>query len=551
MPLRFANPTPEAYGFPLTVRHLLDSALTTAADQEIIYRDQCRFTYRQFVERIARLASFLSTLGAEEGMTIAVMDWDSHRYLEAYFAIPMMGAVLQTVNVRVSPEQLVYSLVNANARILLVHEDFFPLLEEIRASLPDLKAVVAIMDGAEGAVPDYMAGEYEELSASASPGFEFRDFDENAIATTYYTSGTTGNPKGVCFSHRQLVLHTLALCGPWGNAHQSGISADHVYMPLTPMFHAHAWGMPYIATMLGMMQVYPGRYDAEMICQLRRRHRVSYSHCVPTVLQMVIEAAGRTGTDLAGWAMTIGGSALTEALYEEGWKHGVRLNAGYGMSETAPAIALSRMLPGAELGHDAQVEQLTKAGVPIPLVSIRIVDENMNTLPNDGVTRGELVVRAPWLTPHYTGDAEGSEALWRGGWLHTQDIATIDSHGNVTIRDRLKDVIKSGGEWIDSIQIERLVASVEEVADVAVIGVQDAKWGERPLAVIVPRVGCTISLEAVNGPVERAIADGAITRYARLDHFALVEDLPKTSVGKIDKKELRARYGAGFPEGAS
>lgn len=551
MPLRFADATDEAYRYPLTIRHLLDRALITSADQEIVYRDQHRLTYREFAQRIGRLASLLSSLGAEEGMTISVMDWDSHRYLEAYFAIPMMGAVLQTVNVRLPIDQILYTLVQTKPGLILVHRDFFPLLDEIRQAVPGVKAIVAIMDGTGEPAPAWAAGEYEALIAAADPDFGFRDFDENAIATTFFTTGTTGNPKGVCFSHRQLVLHTLALCGHSGDTRHRGFGVDDVYMPLTPMFHVHAWGMPYIATMLGLKQVYPGRYDADMICRLRTEHGVTYSHGVPTILQMVISAADRTGTDLSGWMMVVGGSSLTPTLFEEGRRRGMEIVGAYGMSETAPILTVTRRAPGSETGAAGEGHLLTRAGVPIPLVEARIVDEAMTPLPRDGRSRGELVVRAPWLTPCYVGDEEGSKALWRGGWLHTQDIATIDANGNVTICDRLKDVIKSGGEWIDSIQLEGIVANAEGVAEAAVVAVPDDHWGERPLAVIVATPGATVTLGMLNMPIEAAIKDGAITRYAKLDHFIAVSELPRTSVGKIDKKTLRARFSSVQADGSA
>lgn len=543
MPLRYAEPATGAYRYPLIIRHLLANTLVTSGSQEIIYRDQVRYTYRQFMERIGRLASGLGGLGVEQGMTVAVMDWDSHRYLESYFAIPMMGAVLQMVNVRLPPAQVAYTLEHAKAEVLLVHRDFFPLAEAILPSLPGVKAVVAIMDGEPGDIPEWSRGEYEAMLAGASPDYPFEDFDENAMATIFFTSGTTGNPKGVCFTHRQLVLHTLAGTGPFGSSRfTAAFGFGDVYMPLTPMFHVHAWGMPYIATMLGLKQVYPGRYEPEMICRLRQEHKVTYSHCVPTILQMVLKAADETGADLNGWTMTIGGSALTGALCMEARSHGMNVIGGYGMSETAPIIANAR--PRLDEGGDEEkiVASLTASGVPVPLVAVRIVDGNMNDLPHDGRSRGELVLRAPWLTPCYVGNAEASDALWEGGWLHTQDIATIDELGYVRIRDRLKDVIKTGGEWIDSIQLEELVATAAGVDQASVVAVPDEHWGERPLAVIVPESGASPSLADINAPVEKAIADGAITRYAKLDRFELVDELPKTSVGKIDKKALRARY---------
>jgi fatty-acyl-CoA synthase len=252
MTLRFAEAAAEAYRFPLTIGHLLDSVTMTAGDREIVYRDQVRFNYRQLRERIGRLASLLAGLGAQEGMTIAVLDWDSHRYLEAYFAIPMMGAVLQTVNVRLAPAQIAYTLAHARAEILLVHRDFLPMVEALLPQLPAVRTVIAIADGADIPLPRYAAGEYEVLSAAASPAFAFRDFDENALASTFYTSGTTGDPKGVCFSHRQLVLLVLAANAPFGVSSGWGLGHGDVYMPLTPMFHAHAWIVPYIATLLGL-----------------------------------------------------------------------------------------------------------------------------------------------------------------------------------------------------------------------------------------------------------------------------------------------------------
>lgn len=549
MPLRFADPATEAYRFPLTIRHLLDTVMVTAPQQEIVYRDKFRTTYLGLKQRIGRLANVLAGLGIAEGATVAVMDWDSHRYLEAYFAVPMMGAVLQTVNVRMPVAQVEYTLCHAEAELIIVHRDFFPIVEAVLPSLPKVRAVIAILDGEEGALPAFAVGEYEALSDAASPDYPFADFDEDAVATTFYTTGTTGHPKGVCFTHRQLVLHSLAIKGPFG---ASGLTlsfgAGDVYMPLTPMFHVHAWGIPYLATMLGLKQVYPGRYDPELICRLRSEHGVTFSHCVPAVLRMVLDAASAGDVDLSGWKMTIGGSALTQALLHEARERGMAIAAGYGMSETCPTISMARQGP---IGHDSDETMLadfTAAGVPLPLVSARVVNEAMEEVPHDGRTRGELVLRAPWLTPCYTGDSTASEELWRGGWLHTQDIATIDAHGTIRIRDRIKDVIKTGGEWVDSILLEDLIAAVEGVREVSVIAVPDQKWGERPLALIVAEPGAGIGLDRLNAPIEVLIAKGEVSRYAKLDWFELVEALPRTSVGKVDKKALRAAYGIAAPQ---
>ncbi|MBJ6123731.1 long-chain-fatty-acid--CoA ligase [Sphingomonas mollis] len=537
MPLRFATRASEAYDFPLTIGHLLDAALTSAADQEIVYRDRVRMTYRDLRVRIGRLASALAGLGVGQGTVVAMMDWDSHRYLEAYFAIPMMGAVLQTVNVRLPIAQIGYTLRHAEAEVVICHRDFLPALEALLPTLEGVTAVVVIDDGADEPASFAGAGEYEALLAAADPVFPFVEFDENALATTFYTTGTTGDPKGVCFSHRQIVLLALATKGPFGTTRDPGFGIGDVYMPLTPMFHVHAWCLPYVATLLGVKQVYPGRYEADMICRLRTTEHVTYSHCVPTVLQMIFAAADKAGTDLVGWTMTIGGSALTHALWEEGKRRGMSIGAGYGMSETGPTLTMARRNTGsADAASD--VDALTPAGIPIALVSLRVVDEAMCDVSHDGVSRGEVVVRAPWLTPCYIGNAEASRELWRGGWMHTQDVATISSSGRVVICDRLKDVIKTGGEWIPSLELEDLIASLPEVAEVAVVGVPDKRWGERPVAVVVAAVGAP-SLDTINTPITAAIERGDLSRYARLDRVEIVDALPRTSVGKIDKKALR------------
>lgn len=545
MPLRFVEPAAEAYRFPLLIGQLLNGCLRSSRGNEIVYRDRVRLTYPAFRERIGRLASGLRGLGVEEGSTVAVMDWDSHRYLECYFAVPMMGAVIQTVNVRLPPAQVILTLARAEAEVILVHRDFLPLVEAALPRLPRVKAVVLIADGAEAPLPAFARVEYEALLEGAAPDFPFRDFDENAVATTFFTTGTTGDPKQVSFTHRQLVLHTLANCGALGGARSRGFGIDDVYMPLTPMFHVHAWGVPYIATMLGVRQVYPGRYDPATILDLRAREGVTYSHCVPTILQMVLAAADARGDDLSGWMMSIGGSALTAALCHEGRRRGMHITAGYGMSETCPTVAHARTFVRDGLDDAAEVAALTAAGAPVPLVAARVLDPDGRALPADGRSQGELVLRAPWLTGGYGGDAAASEALWAGGWLHTQDVAVLHPDGSIGIRDRLKDVIKSGGEWLCSVTMEGVIADLDEVGEVAVVGVPDAHWGERPVAVVVAASGRTVTAEGVNARLDRAIAAGDLSRYASVGRVEVVDALPKTSVGKIDKKALRRTLAAG------
>ena len=540
MPLRFEPGTPDAYLTPLTIRHLLNSAIVSASGQQIVYRDQLRLSYAEFRKRISRLASALTGLGVEQGTTVAILDWDSHRYLESYFAVPMMGAVLLTANIRLATAQLLYTLQHAHAEILLVHRDFLPLVDEMRSELPHLRAVVIIDDGIDGPMPAWGVGEYEALLTDADESFAFHDFDENAVATTFYTTGTTGLPKGVCFTHRQLVLHALAFNAPFGVTRDRGFGIDDVYMPLTPMFHVHAWGYPFIATMLGIKQVYPGRYDPDLLLDLKQREGVTFSHGVPTILQMLLTAAERRGERLDDWLMVVGGSALSRDLAAAAQAQGMSLLAGYGMSETGPVIGFARRSLPSERTQDEWAH--IRSGVPIPLVAARVVDQQMAELPTDDRAQGELVVRAPWLTPCYTGDEQASRNLWADGWLHTQDIASIAPSGSIQIRDRLKDVIKSGGEWICSLGLEELILTHAAVAEVAVVGVPDPKWQERPAAMVVKALGQDVTLDGINALLKQAVKKGAISRWAMLDRIIVADQLPKTSVGKIDKKAIRLAF---------
>src|SRR3974377_594439 len=298
--------TPSAYDYPLLIKHLLHTPLAVAPDQEIVYRDLNRYTYRTLRQRIGRLATGLAALGVKPGDTVAVMDWDSHRYLECYFAIPMMGAVLQTVNIRLSPEQILYTLNHARADVILCLNEFLPLLDAIHENLETVKTCVLLSDGDAAAEQAHslvtFAAEYEDLLARSAPDFAFPDFDENTRATTFYTTGTTGNPKGVYFSHRQLVLHTLATLGSFASTplHQRFHRGD-VYMPITPMFHVHAWGFPYVATAMGIKQVYQGRYLPESLLTLIQQERVTFSHCVPTILHMMLAHPASQQVDVSGW----------------------------------------------------------------------------------------------------------------------------------------------------------------------------------------------------------------------------------------------------------
>jgi len=545
---RLIQITKSAYQYPLIFKQLWHTPRVQAPDQEVVYRDLKRFTYLQIKERIGRLASALSKAGVVPGDTVGVLDWDSHRFLEAFFAIPMMGAVLQTVNVRLSPEQIAYTIDHAGASTLLVNDEFVGLLEGLKAQLPKVKRLIVMSDRSAPQTGSLsFIGEYESLLAAASPDYDFPDFDENTQATTFYTTGTTGLPKGVYYSHRQLVLHSICGLALFGMAGTQGrFSRDDVYMPITPMFHVHAWGFPWSATLAGVKQVYPGRYEPAMLVKLIKSEGVTFTHGVPTILQMLLDAAAKASVDLTGLKMVIGGSALPKALAKRALAAGIDIFAGYGMSETGPLAAVSHVRSKDLTGDpDGEVEFRARAGIAGPLVDLRIVDPDMNNVPHDGKSAGEIVLRAPWLTQGYFNNPEGSEELWAGGYLHTSDIAVVDANGSVHITDRIKDVIKTGGEWVSSLQIEDLISQCAGVAEAAVIGVKDEKWGERPLALVVKRASDANGVsDAVIKNHLKVFADkGIISKYGIPEKILFVDSIPKTSVGKINKKELRERYG--------
>ncbi len=546
---RLIQRTPSAYAYPLLIKNILITPIVYAPDQEIVYRDKLRMTYRDLYQRINRLASALTGLAVGPDDTIGVMDWDSHRYLECFFAIPMMGSVLHTVNIRLSPEQLIYTVNHAEDTVLLVNEEFIPLLESISGQLKTVKKIILLKDSEEAPKTTLtLAGEYEDLLAKASPKFEFPDFDENTMATLFYTTGTTGDPKGVYYSHRQLVLHTFDMSMAL-SAFTSIVrfQSKDVYMPITPMFHVHAWGIPYLATLMGCKQVYPGRYEPAMLLKLLLSEKVTFSHCVPTILHMLVTNPIAKQVDLSNWKVVIGGSALPKGLAKASMDLGIEIMAAYGMSETCPLLTAANLKPKMmDWNLEEKLDVLTKTGLPTPLVNLKIVDPEGKEVPHDGTTTGEIVVRTPWLTQGYFKSPEKSEELWKGGWLHTGDVANIDPEGYVKITDRVKDVIKTGGEWISSLELESLISQHPSVSEVAVIGVPDEKWGERPAALVVLKPDHTFSEDILRSYMQGLADKGAISKWAIPDRFYHVQEIPKTSVGKLNKKVIRQQVGEGL-----
>jgi fatty-acyl-CoA synthase len=548
MKTRIISPTDSAYKYPLLIKNLLSTPLIFSPQQKISYRDSFEITYEQFGRRVCQLAHGLVNLGVKPGDTIAVMDWDSHRYLECYFGVPMIGAILHTVNVRLSPDQLLYTINHAEDDVILVNSEFLPLLEAIRDQLTTVKKIILIADSDSTVETSLVIDhEYEVMLRENPEEYAFPDFDEDSIATTFYTTGTTGLPKGVFFSHRQLVLHTYGimagLCGY--NSPVSVNSAD-VYMPMTPMFHVHAWGVPYLMTHLGARQIYPGKYEPEVLLKLIVSNKVSFSHCVPTIMHMLLSSPAAAEFDLSGWKVIIGGSALSKGMCKAALDRGINIFTGYGMSETCPVLTLATLKPHMlEWSEDEQIMIRCRTGMPISGVQLEVVDLEGTPLPHDGKSTGEVIVRAPWLTQGYLKDEEKSEELWNGGWLHTGDIGFIDADGYLQITDRLKDVIKTGGEWLSSLELEDVISGLPEVGEVAVIGVPDSKWGERPLVLVVAAVGSAESLtpEAVQGLVQQYIDQGKLPRFALPERVLVVDSIAKTSVGKLNKRLLRKEFG--------
>ena len=537
----------ENYHYPLIIKKLLNDALIRSPEREIIYSDKHRYTYKDLNQRIGRLASGLTELGAAEGDTIAVFDYDSHRYLECFFAIPMIGAILQTVNWRLSAAQIAYTLNHAEARMIIINADFLSLLDDIYDQLETVQTVVVNAENGPAADTKFeQAAEFEDMMQSAAATFDFPDLDENTKATTFYTTGTTGNPKGVYFSHRQLVLHTLAVAVECGAYHTIGrFRSNDVYMPLTPMFHVHAWGFPYVATLLGAKQIYPGQYEPAKLLNLIQKEQVTFSHCVPTILQMLLTSPEIKDADLSNWKVIIGGARLPRGLAKAAQDLGIEINAGYGMSETGPVMTAATpkedMLDWEE---DRLLDITIKTGKPIPLAEIEVVDSEGNILPHDGTSTGEVVMRSPWLTQSYFKAPDKTAELWRNGWLHSGDVGYITPDGYLQITDRIKDVIKSGGEWVSSLDLENLLSQHEAVLESAAIGVPDEKWGERPLMIVTlkPESEGKVSEEELKSFMQKGAAEGKLPKYGVPDRYVFTDAIPKTSVGKLDKKVLRKQY---------
>ena len=529
--------------YQLLVPGLLDRANTYFPKKEIITREGDgvhRCTYRDLKGRVNRLCNALAGLGVGKGDRVGTFGWNTYRHLEAYFAPPTMGAVTHTTNIRLSPDDLTYIVNHAGDKVMLVDPDLVPILEPLAPRLENVEHFV-IMTGDSGFQTSLPSAHiYEELMDAASDRYESPPLDENDPAGLCYTSATTGRPKGVTYTHRAQILHAMMEC----SADAAGVRERDVVMAVVPMFHANSWGVPYSATMTGATQVLTGvRPDPAAVCRLISEHRVTISLGVPTIWVGMLDFLSRTEEefDLSSLrAVVSGGSAVPVSMIKAFKERlNVHLVQAYGMTEASPLVSYNRLpseLDGVE-GAARLVEQ-GKQGVPVYGVDMRLVDENGIDLHWDGEQRGELLFRGPWIAAEYYNDPR-SEETFIDGWYHSGDIASVDSLGNIQIGDRVKDMVKSGGEWISSVDLETAIIAHPGVLEAAVIAIPHPTWQERPLACVVPNAEYRDSLE--KGEVLEFIRPRFASWWIP-DDVVFIDEIPKTSVGKFDKKVLRDRY---------
>ena len=527
--------------FPLTLPHAFDRAERLFGDKTITTATPSgteRTTYASWAERTRRLAGALDALGVSRDGRVATFAWNTERHLELYFAAPCSGRVLHTLNIRLFPEQIRFIANHAEDEVVFADRSLLPRLWPLVDELPTVRHVVVMDDGGTEPVPgDARIVDYEQLIAAAAPvGFSVED--ENSAAAMCYTSGTTGDPKGVVYSHRSVVLHSMGLLA----ADTLGLSEADVVLPVVPMFHANAWGLPHAAAMTGASLVLPGSdHTPAVLAALIASERVTLAAGVPTIWSGILPELEHSDFSSVRQILC-GGSAVPKALSEAYRERlGLPLLHAWGMTETSPVAAVCRIKSTLrDVPDDVLADRRTTVGPACPLVESRIVAPDSGAeLPWDGAARGELQVRGPWIAAAYHANAETTDAFTSDGWLRTGDVATIDAHGYLRLVDRTKDLVKSGGEWISSVELENEIMADPRVREAAVIGVADRKWGERPLACVVREHGTELSADDV-----RRFLRGRVANWWIPEDVVFIDEVPKTSVGKFSKQELRSRFAA-------
>jgi fatty-acyl-CoA synthase len=526
--------------YPLTLSPMLERAEQFFPRREIVSRTATgvvRYTYQQYGQRVRKLASALVDLGVRKGDRIATLAWNHHQHLEAYFAIPCIGAVLHTLNLRLPTAHLAHVINHAGDRIIIVDEDLVPLLEGLGSQLHTVERVIVITDNdvlPAARLP--RAVSYEALLAGAEPLRRWPELDEWDPAGMCFSSATTGLPKGVTYTHRAIWLHNLAFC----LADTVALSERDAILVVVPMYHANAWGIPFAATWMGAKLVLPGpRPDPKALCELIERERVTLAAGVPTVWRGVLGLLEKEPHDFSSLKRILcGGSAPPRAMIEAFEKNfGVEFLHAYGMTEATPLTHVSRLKSYmAEWSEEQRYAAKTKQGQLVPGLEMRIVASDGMDVPRDGTTMGEVWLRGPWIADEYYRDPRSAETF-QDGWYKTGDVAAQDADGHLRIVDRMKDVVKSGGEWISTVDLENTIMAHPAVAEAAVVGVKHPKWQERPLACVVVKPGRTVSKVEIIQHLT-----GKFASWWLPDDVVFIDEVPKTSVGKFDKKVLREKY---------
>ncbi|AMX83945.1 fatty-acid--CoA ligase [Geobacillus subterraneus] len=534
---------------PLNISMMLERAEMFFPKKQVISRMKggvVRHTYKEIGARTRRLASVLKQLGVEVGDRVGTFAWNHHRHLEAYFAIPGIGAVLHTINIRLSAQHIAYIINHADDRVLLIDDDLLPAIEAVKDEIPNVRAFIIMTDADE--LPETTLSpvyHYEKLLAEGDPTFPFfKDLDEYQPAGMCYTSATTGNPKGVVYTHRSTVLHAMAL----GLADTQGLCERDVIMPVVPMFHVNAWGLPFAATWFGSTIVMPGpAFTPKVLAELIDAERVTITAGVPTIWLGLLQELEKGNYDVKSLTRVIcGGSAAPKGViraFEE--KYGIPFIHAYGMTETSPLVLVSRPKSYQDaLSYEEKLDIRAKQGLLAPGLEMKVIGQN-GPVRWDGQEMGELCLRGPWIAAEYYNDDRTKDAF-RDGWLHTGDVVTVDEEGFVKIVDRTKDVIKSGGEWISSVDLENALMAHEAVFEAAVVAVPHPKWQERPIACVVLKEGKRVTKEELYDFLRPQF-----TKWWLPDDIVFLDEIPKTSVGKFLKRKLRDEMAARYADAAA